>query len=325
MTKFLGRLLSTGIALEGTRGTAEASADFWLPITACNHEDKREVVFNESALGTIADMQSEEIVTRWAEGGFSSLIGSNSFGLILKALLGTCSSAIKETTAYTHTYTLQEDSVHDALTILLKNSQQDLKFALGMINDMTINFEKGKVLDFSVGMMSKYGESASLTPSYAAENIFRPQDFSLKTATTVAGLGAASAVPVESLSVTFNKNLEMDTVLGSIDPQDILNKNFTIEGEFTQIYDDTTYETIAYAGTNHAVRIALLNSDVTIGATSNPEFTFDLEPCAFTEVSFSRGLNDLVKQTVKFKAMYNKTNAKIIDNFTLTNTTTAYT
>ena len=325
MTRFIGRLLNVGIALEGTRGTAETSADYWLPITAFNHTNKQEVVFNESALGTIADVQTEEIVSEWAEGGFDCLIGSNSFGLILKSLLGTCSSAVKETTAYTHTYTLQEDSVHDSITVLQDSPNKDLKFALGMVNDLTINFEKGKILDCSVGIISKKGATETLSASYAAENIFRPQDFSLKTATTVAGLGAASAIDVEKLSITFANNVATEMNLGSTEPTEILNKNFTIEGEFTATYDATTYEDLVNAGTNHAIRIALLNSDVTIGATSNPELTFDLEPCALYDATFDRGLNDMVRLTVKFKGMYNIATSKIIDNFTLTNTATAYT
>ena len=326
MTNHIGRLMNVGIAKEASRGTAEAvdACDFWLPCKAFNHVGKVETAFDDSALGTISEVQGSEVVQEYAEGGFEALIGDKSFGLILLALLGAVSSAVNETTAYDHTYTLDETAQHDSLTLFLDSPNKDARWALSMINALTINYEKGKLLDFSCDMLSKKEDGTAVSSSYATENRFRPQDFGLKLATTVAGLGAAALVPVDSFSITFEKNLEMDQSLGDTEPNDILNKNFNITGEFTLIWDSKTYETYVLAGTNYAMRVDLTNSDVTIGAVSNPQLTFDLEPCALTEIAMETGLNDLVRQTITFRGQYNPSTSKIIDNFVLTNEQTAY-
>lgn len=327
MTNHIGRLLNVGIAKEATRGTGESAATYWLPIKQFSHEDKREYVFNDCALGSIAEVSGNEIVSQHAEGGFDALIGSQSFGLLLLSMLGSVSTAAAsgETIVFDHTFTLDESAQHDSMTLFLDGPNKDLQFPLAVVNSLSIAFEKGKLLDASVEFMSKKGDTDSLTASYAAENIFRPQDFSFKLASAVSGLDGASAIGIESFNITFEKNTEIYQELGSLDPADILNKQFNISGDFTLLYDASTYEDLALAGTNQAIRVAIVNTDVALGVvTTNPGLTFDLEPCALTEVTFDRGLNDLVKHTISFRGNYNTSTSKIIDNFVLTNLATSY-
>jgi hypothetical protein len=161
-------------------------------------------------------------------------------------------------------------------------------------------------------LKSKKGATATLTPSQNAENRFLPKHLVFKLASAYSGLTAASAVSVKSLSLKITKNLEPDWVLGSISPADFLNKAFSIEGDVELLWDAETYKTLTLAGTSQAMRIDLINTDVTIGAAANPEVQINLAKVIFQEIAVSGGLNEFVKQTLKFKASYSTTDSLMI-------------
>lgn len=325
MSKYIGRKISVGIGKESSRGTAVAPTN-WLPITAFNHEGKVENAYCEAAQNTIVDSFDAAVIKEWAEGGFDALIGIEGFGLILLSALGSVSSATAggETVVYDHTYTLQESAQHQSLTLAVDQANGDKNYALAVVDSLSLTFEKNKILDYSVGMMSKKGASATLTPSFSAENKFRPQDFSVKVASNIAGLSGASAIAdVKSLSLEISKNVEADDVLGDTEPTDFLNKQVNITGEMTLSYDVTTYENLVLNGTHQAMRIDLTNSDVTLGTATNPQLKIDLAKCVFEEVSFDRGLDNIVLHTVSFRAVYSLSDAKVGD-IVLTNTTASY-
>ncbi len=324
MTKHIGRKINIGIGKETTRGTAVGAA-FWLPATEVAHEDKREYAKNEAVNGTIVDASEAAIVKRWAEGGFSSLIGAEHIGLVLYSLLGSLSSGAVsgQSGAYDHEITLQESAQHQSLTIGIDQPNGDRQFALAVANSLEIGFEKGKFLDYSVDFMSKRGVDASLSPSLVQESKFRPQDFEFKLADDLSGLAGASAIAIQAFDISFEKNTESDDVLGTIDPVDFLNKQFAVSGSFTLVYDNQTYEDMALDGTEKALQVKLQNTGVVIGSSTNPTITIQLAKCIFEEVTFSRGLNDIVTHTLNFKGLYSASDAEI-GNIVVRNTTASY-
>lgn len=324
MTKHIGRRISVGIGKETTRGTVAAAA-YWLAMTGINHEGKVENAYCNAAQGTIVDSNDAEIVKEWAEGGFDALIGSKHFGLILYSLLGTVSSTTAggETIVFDHTFTLAETAQHQSLTLSVDQPNGDKQYALATMASLSLAFEKGKILDYSVNMMSKKGATATLTPAFTTETKFRPQDFTFKLAATLATLGAAPAIEVKSVNLEFSKELESDDVLGDTEPVDFLNRELMISGDVTLTYDNQTYEDLMLNGTHRAMRITIQNTGVTIGNASNPTIQIDLAKCVFEEVSFDRGLGDIVKHTLKFKAVYSNSDSKV-GEIVLTNLEASY-
>jgi len=326
MTKYIAKLINVGIAKEATRGTAEATADFYLQTRAFELEDKPEYIDNDSMGCTIVDASDSFIEAKSSTGSIGANITAESFGLVLNSALGTVSSALHsgETVVYDHTFTIAETAQHQSLTVFYDSPNGDKKYANAMINSLEVAFERGKILDFSADVMAKAGESATITPTCNNETIFRPQDFSLKMASAVSGLTASSAIPVKSFSINISKNVVAENVLGSVTPVDFLNGLVQIEGELTLTMDSLTYEGYALAGTSRAMRIAIENADVTIGTSSHPKFTIDLSKVYFKETSKSSGAGDIVEQTLSFKAFYDKSTSKVIDSCVLTNLTASY-
>jgi len=324
MAKFIGRTADVGIAKEASRGTAEASADFWVPKVSLTLDDGIEQVIDESSVGVIEDATDAVVVGKYATGEIEGNIGSDSIGLILLSALGSVStSGPADTSVYTHTFTVAQSAQHQSLTLFLDNGVQDYAFPLAMLDTFGLDISLGQFARFTAGFRSKAGETDTLTPSYTAESTFLPQHGTVKLAANVAGLGAASAIDVRSVQLNISKNLMDDYKLGSINQDDILNQQFAVEGTVELVFDAETFKDDMLADTAKAMRIALTNSDVTIGGSSNPSLTVDLSKIKVVSFETNYDNNGIVTATANFKALYNTTDNDMIE-VALVNETTSY-
>lgn len=312
MSKFIGALADIGIAKETVRGTPESAATFYLPKMSMSVDDKIEQVIDDSSIGVIEDATDAKLIHKSAEIEIEGKIGAKSMGLILLGLFGTVSTSGPTDSAYTHTFSVNQSAQHQAMTIFQEDLNADYKYALGMVTKFEQTIELGKFASYKVGFKSKVGATATLTPSYSAEDAFLPQHGVFKIATTQAGLTAASAINIRSVKLAFEKNVEEDNSIGSVNPTDILNKRFSAEGEIEIVFDDETFKTAMLADTAKAIRIDLNNTDVLIGASSTPRLTIDFHSVKFSEVTRNYGNADIVTLSIKFKAFYKLADSKMI-------------
>jgi hypothetical protein len=311
--KFIGRLADVGIAKEASRGTAESAASFWIKKLSLTLDDGVEQVIDESSVGVIEDAADAKVVGKYATGEIEGNIGDKSFGLILLSALGAVNTTgPSQTTVYTHAFSVAQSAQHPALTLFLDDPNQDYKYPLAVLDSLEIDASVGAFAKFMASFRSKVGETATLTPSYAAENTFLPQHITLKYADDEDDLGTGTAVDVRSLKLTISKNIEDDRKLGSIDQVDILNKQFSVEGTVEMVFDANTFKTFMLGDTAKAVRLELTNSDVTIGSSLNPKLTIDMAKVKFSSFEKTYGNNETVVATVNFKAFYSTTESEMI-------------
>ncbi len=319
----IGRQIQIGIAKEATRGTV-AVPTFWIPKEDASIDDKVEYLESGQSFGILADSDDNSLIKQMAEGEISGKVRDKSFGLMLLGAFGTVNSVVKETTAYNHTFSLANTNIHQSLTVELKSAAEQLSFALAMVKSLKMNFEVGKFVTYALALVAKKGATSSNSPAYVAENEFIAKHATMKLATNLAGLGAASAIVVRSIDITIDKSVDEEMGIGSLDPVEIYNKEFSIEGTMEAEYKDTASFKAAYkAGTKQAMRIIVANTDVTIGASSNPTIQIDLAKVSFKDWVRAGSNKDIIKQTIKFKAHYSLTDAKMAE-VVLTNTQTAY-
>jgi hypothetical protein len=319
--KGIGRRFSVGIAKETSRGTAISSANHWLPFSDASLDEKYENVTQDEAYGIIEDSVSQFRTKNWAEGTLKVPVTDLSLPLILRAVLGASADATKsgESIVYTHTITVGESAQHQSLTFFIHDplSSVDYSHALGVIHKMDLDVELKKFAELSLSVKALKGVSQSaFTPSIAAENRFLPQYMTFKYATAVSGLSGATAIPLKSFKLSIDANIEDDDVLGSIAPIDFLNKEFKVTGTLEAIWqNESDFKTVALATPNvpQALGINLVNTDVTIGSTSNPSVLITLDQVYFTEISRPIKIKDLVYQTVKFSATYSTANSEMLN------------
>jgi len=324
--KGIGRQIQFGIAKESVRGTAEATASYWLDTLDLDFDEKFNKVVEEQTEGVIEDSTGLQTVQRWVEGSFRAYIDDISMPLILQSLLGSLSSGAHsgESAVYDHDITVAQSAQHQSLSMFLNDplSGQDYKHALGVVTGLEIAFEHAKILDLTATVMSKKGEVATLSPANTSVKRFLPKHCQVKLATNLAGLSVASVLPVNVLNLSINQNTEPDYILGNEDPNDFYNKQMTIEGSLQINWDSEDYRDYIVNGDNKALQIDLTHSD-TIGSASNPEIRIRLAKVNFSELARDLSQNEIVKQTLNFKAHYSVSDGEMIDALVV-NTVASY-
>lgn len=316
MSKHVGRLGQLLIAKEGTRGTATITNGFWIPRSTISFDDKVETAREQEGLGKLADSDANFVTQKMASGEFESNLDDKLAGIILTGLMG-ASPVTAGANPYTHTYTLANSNQHQSLSILYQDPDYAELYSLGVIDSVKITVEQNGIVNFTVGLMSRVGKTwTRQTANFTSlGNKFLHQHLVFKLASNVAGLGAASAISLKKLEINFTKSAAHDVVLGTVEPEDVLATNFAVEGSIELLKQDETYRNYMLDGTYRAMDISFIRSSV------NSQLVMQFPRVDFTEWEQDRGLDNIVSQTIQFKANYDAANAAdIISTCVLTNT-----
>lgn len=307
MAKNIGALVHVGLGKETVRGTAVAVAD-WLPKSDLSFNDNVEYIKQEAPYGVINDLMDGTVGKTWGAGNIAGPVFVDSIGYILGGTFGSFPTPTGSASAgYTHIFTPAQNSTHQSLTIYRKDPNEDIRFALGMVNSLELNYELGDYLNYSVDFIAKSGTTISGTnPTYTASAKIRPQDLTVKIATDVAGLSSGTTLAVESATITIEKNAIDYQAHGSTELNDIFNGQFGFSGSFVLLWDSTTYKALWKAGTKQALQFSAVNLSETVGSggTTNPSLTFTIAPSLLEEFGLEEGNGDIVKQTIGFTGLY---------------------
>jgi hypothetical protein len=319
MTKFVSRRGTLGIAPEATRGTP-VSPVYWLPWAKMAFFDGVEKAAENQGLGQIADQDSEYVVSKFGQGTVDAEIYDNGLGYILESLLG-AAPVDSGGNPYTHTYTLSQSNQAKSLSLYWKDPDRSYMFALATVDMLKITMKPGGMIEYSVGFKSKVARDwASQTPIFTSlGSKFLHQDLSFKLATTIGGLGAATAISLKSLEITIARNTMFDNVLGTVEPEDILSQSLSVEGNLDLNLTDDTYRNLMLNGTYNAMEIKLTR----VLNTSSLQFQFPRVSFNTWQPDYS--LDNIASQKINFKGNYDATNAQdIISTCVLINSKASY-
>lgn len=318
MTKFVGRRGSLGIALEATRGTAVAPT-YWMPYVTMSFFDRVETAREEQGLGNIADSDSLYVTMRMGEGDVESQIYDHGLGFILSSLLG----AVPVTTGsnpYTHTYTLSQTNQPKSLTLYWSDPDRSYIFPLAVVDSLQVSIEPSGIVNYTVGFKSKGADSyTSQTPSFTTlGSKFLHQHLVFKLASAVGGLAGATGISLKGLELNISRNTIFDSVMGTVEPEDILGQQLTVEGTVNLNLEDDTYRNYMLDNTYRAMDISLIRS-----ASSSLQLQFPRVD--FTEWEPDWTLNEIAKQSINFKGNYDAANGlQIVSTAVLINSKASY-
>ncbi len=327
MAKFIGRLFNVGVGKETTRGTPRVS-QYWLPTTDVSIDEKIDQIKYESVLGVIENQSDADISKRFAEGTIAGVIQDDSFGLILNATLGTIATTGPTDSAYTHTFTVGQTAQHQSLTLNVSepnasgaNSKQ---FPLAMVDSLEMNFEVGAYPTYSMAFVANVTTATTTSVAYTTPFNFKPNQGIVRIADTYSNLATGTTYTVRKASVSISKNLEDDHNIGSQNVTDRLNKQFQVTGSLELVYDNREFiDTFLLTNLTRALQIRFLNTDRTIGSSTNPSLTIRLARVKFQEVAKNVSKDDIVMLTVNFEGYYSQTDSRMID-MVLVNSVVSY-
>lgn len=324
MTELIKRKFNIGIGKETARGVKVAPS-YWLKPLSEDINDKIEVAVSERAVGVIEDSEDQEISKKMSGGTVTGEVFDESFGLILLATLGQVGSVeTADTGVYDHVFAVLQSAKHPTLTVEVKRGDNEQKaYPNSVIETFKLDAAVNQYLKYEIALRGKAGVTEANAPGYITENYFLGQHINVKLADDMAGLAGSSAIDVKKVEININKNIEDDDKLGSIEPADFLNKQLTIEGSIEMNFKDTVLMDYALNGNQKAMRIEIVNGDVTIGASSNPKLVIDLAKIKLREPLISGDNNEIAKVAASFKAFYSASDSKSIEA-TLTNLVASY-
>lgn len=315
MSKFVGRRGTLALAKESSRGTATLTNALWFPRSTVSFDDKIETDRQDEALGVIADSDSLFVTQKMAQGDVEFDVTDKEIGIILTSLLGS-SPTITGGPTYAHTYTLSNSNQHASVTVFYQDPDTAKAYPLGVVDSMKITIEQNAIVKGSVTFLSRVGrdytrQTASFT---GIGNKFLHQHLVVKLASSIAGLSGATGISLKKLELEIKSNAKFDSVLGTVEPEDILNQQFSVEGTLELNKEDETYRNYMLGNTYRALDISLIRA-------ANSSIQFQFPRIDFTEWEQDRKLNDIVSQKINFKGNYDSTNAlDIISTCVLTNT-----
>lgn len=314
----LGRQVKYGLGKEATAGTAVAPTH-WLNQLNFELNPQSEYAVNNSAYGVVEKTNEATVLRQWAEGNFEAKLTSDTSGLILLGAFGSVSSAADADlsgTVYNHTFNLNQNINGQSLTLVRKDSLSTLAYALGRFGEWSLSMELGDYVKYTANVLAKKGTATTATAAFTSETEFVPKHMTVK-------VGGSTISTVESFNLTVNPNLETDWEAGNGAPFGFSSRGFDLSFEMTCRYNDQTLEDAYNNGTNVALEVSAVNTDVTIGTAKNPGLVITAPKCNITDWTRNEELDSPLTQTLTGTIHYSSADARAI-RAVLTNTTSSY-
>ncbi len=324
MSEIIGRNVSLALAVEDTRGTAEAVADRNVRKVTANVIPRAERVVDDTTFGKLEDAARIRSVRKWSEGDVSSIVHADVLGYYLLNLYGEVESEQVAGSVHDHVFTMEQSIKHPTLTLFVKDGDvRQEKLAGGVITTFELTSTTDNYVRYTANFLAKEGVTDSSTiPDLETEYDFVSRDITVKMAATQGGLAGATALKLKELNLTFNTNAEADFVFGDYSPDNIYNKQFSIEGSFTKNFVDETFKDL-YESDDYKYFEIKIEGEADIGGGNNPTITILLNKVAVQDWNRSSEADSLVTETVSFKAFYNVTDGQA-SQVTLRNLTEEY-
>lgn len=203
-----------------------------------------------------------------------------------------------------HIFERLNSNNHPAFTMYKVDDVDTMRASYCMVDQLDIEVAVPDFAKFALKMKGKQMSSTSASSSYAASNPWLAKHGNLYLADTVAGLDAASPQSTSRLKLTINKNLTDYQAFGDDDVASFHNQQFGIVGDFDALFDSATVRDYMINSTKKAMRLVLINTDETIGSSTNPELDLELARVSFQDWKDTEDNNALVMQTIGFTAEF---------------------
>ena len=260
----------------------------------------------EPAIGRIEAGIESHVVKEMTMLTFSAPVKTDWLGHILTGILGNVVSVAAggETVVFEHTITVANDAAPPTYTLFMLDPIQDDQGTYGTVGKLVLNVEAGGILTADVEMMAQRLEAGSGTASYSTDHHFQGSHATVKLAANTAALGAAAAVPFETLQLTFERELNPVHDFGDTEPRCFVAGPLKVTGQLTKLFEDTAQRDAYVGGTDQAMLISLQDTNTTIGNAENPGLDITLDKVNFVEFDRPEGIDEPDIETIAFEAYF---------------------
>lgn len=323
MSEIIGALVHVGYGQEVERGTPVAPSR-WLGKYEFSFLPRADKVLNESSYGHISQNSGIATLRRFGEGSITAKIFDEAIGDFLKMVAGQDPETTPSDGVYVHDFLINNTNMHPSYTIAVKEGDvADNRYPGAILSSLSLDIAVDDYAKMTAEFISEKGVAASNTPTYKQEREFVPKHASLKVIAKGGDLDTAPATAdVRSASIQFTKNALRKETLGNdgISPR---NGRMSVTGEVELYYNATTFRTYWENDTPLALRLEVVNDEITIGGASHPGFVVDLPFSQIENWEGDYGNDDMILQTLTIQGLYDANNGDFV-KLSVTNQIASY-
>lgn len=315
MAKIGGTQVTVGMGIESyaAPGVAVAESVFipWLNYSIQGVSEKAHFT---SARGIRNRTSDSMIRRRFSQGSISFVPTAKIMPYFLSLALGGVSSSAVADSAYTHTFTVNNNNATPrTATISTKSGGvQTAQYLNSVLN--TLNFEvSDEYAQATAEMIGKFPGTDTITESYVSETQMAYHNMTVKFGTNLTNAAAASATPLKSFKLNINNNVQVDEAFlsGSADIASggLVNGRLQITGSYSLHFQDTTELAKYQANTKNACIVTM--EGALIGATSKETIQFKLGRIILTKPPIQYNIDGLVILNQEFEVEFDATDLEM--------------
>lgn len=307
MAEIIGRDIEAGVSVEETRGEAASSIERAVKKVTAEVLPQADYVEDDSTRGVLADSDDRRVVSKWAEGDLEGPARIGALGYFLYNLYGVVStSELDSSGVHEHEFTLQQDIKHPSLTVFAKDGDvAEYAYVGAMVTGFELNAAPDDLVRFSASFAAREAEDFDGEYEYDTDYDFIGRDVSVKVANSKSGLGSASAMEAQDLTISWDPNAITDEfVFGSYNPKDIYNAGMNIEVDITKHYEDEEFKELSRSDDAKYLRV-IIEGEEDIGEDNKPLFQLTLNKAKVNDWSRSDDSDDVSTEDVTFRGFYN--------------------
>ena len=312
-----GENINLGVGLESTRGTGVAPEIFIPARVPTGLKQISEKTLIKETKSSRINSQGSVVTQTRVEGDLEFNLRNGSVGYLLKSLLGSVATTTVEAGVYQHVFTVDPtDPQNPSLTLALSQAGgQDYQIPLAITSSMEFTVPQD---DLVYATASFIGKAESEVSDYTVadaddDHLMNHYNVTVKIADDVAGLSGASNQCLKELSFAIANNARPRMCLSSLSPVDVIGLLLDIQGTIAKAYEGTENYDSYKAGSYKAIEITMVNSDVTIGASSNPKLVFTYPKVSFESYDRDNAIDEISNETFGFQAHFDDAESKAIE------------
>lgn len=315
MAKIAGTQVTVGLGIESAAapGVAVAEAVFipWLSYSMQGISEKSHFV----AARGIRNRSSDSMIRRqYSQGSLSFVPTAKNMPYFLSLALGSVSSSTISDSAYTHTFTVQNNNATPRTATLTAKAGgvQTAQYTNCVCN--SLNFEvSDDYATATVELIGKFPGTDTMTESYVTETEMAYHNMTVKFGTSLSNAAGNSATPLKSFKLNINNNVQLDEAFlsgaNTITSGGLVNGRLQITGSYSLHFADTTELAKYQANTKNAAIVTM--EGALIGATSKETVQFKLGRLILTKPPVQYNIDGLVVLNQEFEVEFDATDLEM--------------
>ena len=272
---------------------------------------QKTTIKNEQSYGRIEGVRDSKIGSMSAQVTLTGIVEAPFWGQFQRAALGTITTTDDdpEAGANTHDFSVLNSNQHPAYSILFKDDVHNKAILGARLVSLKTSIVAGEYVTYTAVFMGNAPVTTTTTPGFSDGHLFCAAEAAVRLAATGASF-TGGGIPLTTLDVDIVKNTEVHNAFGSVDPNNIINKQFGVTGTMSLLFENEDQYTRFMDHAKLGLEIVVTGDTNLAGLSTPPSFKYNIYQLAFDGWNNNSGNDEKVEQSITFAAEYEEGTAE---------------